>query len=702
MPGISGVLVALREGFEVSASALLDPSRRVFLPFLASSALLALVTLAARGIGLRRALRATLSPRVWLHPSARADYRLVAARALLRVATVGVRGLSTLAVAALVASHLRRDLGVSPVAAPAWLVGALFTVTAFVAEDAVRFALHRAMHRAPWLWEFHKVHHAAEVLTPLTLYRTHPAEAALHQSALALTVGALTGAFAATFGPELHAWHLLGVDALGALWTLAGANLRHSHVWLSYGPRVERFVLSPAQHQVHHSVDPRHVDRNFGTALALWDAWCGSLYVTSAREPLRFGLPPGERPIAHTVTAMLLDPVVALAARLVPPLRRAARVVPVALALLAASCTDAAPRLDRGELLRSFGRCTVERYTTFESAAGGLATATAAWADAPDDARRAAARTAWERAIDAWEPVDILRYGPATDFEQPGGRNLRAGIYAWPDVNRCLIEQQLVSRAYERPDFGELATSTRGLAAIEYLLFYPGDDNACAATEAINTGGAWAMLTADERTRRKAAYARAAAADVATRARALVAAWQPAGFADQLATAGRGSTLFATQQVAISAVAEGLFALDTDVKDLRLATALGLRACATGTCPAALESPYAGRGRTHLRNNLAGARMLLQGCAAGGNLGYDDLLASAGAPSLAASLLRDLAAAEAAVDALPAAPLVDTLARDPAALRRVHDAVKALTDALKMEFTMTLQIRSTRVEGDND
>ncbi len=337
----------------------------------------------------------------------------------------------------------------------------------------------------------------------------------------------------------------------------------------------------------------------------------------------------------------------------------------------------------------------------FRDAAGGLATAAAAWAEAPDDARRAAARTAWERAIDAWEPADILHYGPTAAFDLPGGRNLRAGIYAWPDVNRCLIEQQLVSRAYERPDFGELATSTRGLAAVEYLLFYAGDDTACAATDAAHTA-AWAVLTPDERTRRKAAYARAAAADVATRARALVAAWQPAGFADQLATAGRGSTLFATQQVAISAVAEGLFALDTDVKDARLAVPLGLRGCTTGTCPQALESPYAGRGRAHLRNNLAGARMLLQGCAAGGNLGYDDLLASAGAPSLASSLLGDLAAAEAAVDALPDAPLADTLARDPAALRRVHDAVKALTDALKMEFTMTLQIRSARVEGDND
>jgi predicted lipoprotein len=557
------------------------------------------------------------------------------------------------------------------------------------------------MHRTPWLWEFHKVHHAAEVLTPFTLYRTHPVEAALHQSAVALTLGVTTGTFAALFGPELHAWHLLGVDALGALWTLAGANLRHSHVWLSYGPRVERFVLSPAQHQVHHSVDARHRDRNFGTALALWDAWCGSLYVTAAREPLRFGLAPGERPIAHTVTAMLLDPVIALAARLAPPLRRAVRALPMVLALLVASCTEAAPRVDRAALLGSFARCTVDRYVAFESTAAALATTTAAWATDPDDPHRAAARVAWERAIDDWATVDSLRFGPAADAHAPGGRDLRAGLYAWPDVDRCFIERQVVSRAYERTDLSALPVSARGLGAIEYLVFFVGDDTACAATDDAHRA-AWSALSRDERTRRQAAYARVVADDVAARARSLVAAWGPAGFGDQLVTAGRGSSLFATQQSAISAVAEGLFALDANVREARLAAPLGLHACVGAHCPQAFESAYAGRGRSHLRHALVGARLLLQGCAAGGDLGFDDLLASAGAPGLAASVLDDLAAAEAAVAALPDAPLADTFVREPAALRRVHDRVKALTDALTMEFAVALQIQPRRVEGDND
>ncbi len=78
-------------------------------------------------------------------------------------------------------------------------------------------------------------HHSAEVLTPLSLYRTHPVEALLNGARSALSVGLVTGLFAWSFGPALRAWEILGVDAIGFVWTLFGANLRHSHVWLSYG-----------------------------------------------------------------------------------------------------------------------------------------------------------------------------------------------------------------------------------------------------------------------------------------------------------------------------------------------------------------------------------------------------------------------------------------------------------------------------------
>ena len=60
---------------------------------------------------------------------------------------------------------------------PGWAIAASFTLFLLVLDDATRYLVHLAMHRLPVLWAFHKVHHTAETLTPLTVYRTHPAEA---------------------------------------------------------------------------------------------------------------------------------------------------------------------------------------------------------------------------------------------------------------------------------------------------------------------------------------------------------------------------------------------------------------------------------------------------------------------------------------------------------------------------------------------
>ena len=71
---------------------------------------------------------------------------------------------------------------------------------------------------------------------------------------------------------------------------ILGANLRHSHIWLSFGPFVEHIFFSPAQHQIHHSTDPRHFNKNFASDLSIWDWMFGSLYVTHGKENIRVGL----------------------------------------------------------------------------------------------------------------------------------------------------------------------------------------------------------------------------------------------------------------------------------------------------------------------------------------------------------------------------------------------------------------------------
>ncbi len=103
-----------------------------------------------------------------------------------------------------------------------------------------------------------------------------------------------------------------------------------------------------------------------------------------------------------------------------------------------------------------------------------------------------------------------------------------------------------------------------------------------------------------------------------------------------------------------------------------------------------------------MRNNLLGARMMLEGCAAGDNQGFDDRLEAAGAGSLATRMRTLLNNVDVAVNAIPNGNLATALVNDKPAVQRLYDALKALTDFLKNEFATTLQITGSRLEGDND
>ena len=80
---------------------------------------------------------------------------------------------------------------------------------------------------------------------------------------------------------------------------------------------MEHFFISPAQHQVHHSTDEAHFNKNYGTWLAIWDWMGGSLYVTGQKETLRFGL--GKEELnhdPHRVRSVLVAPLWGMLKRL--------------------------------------------------------------------------------------------------------------------------------------------------------------------------------------------------------------------------------------------------------------------------------------------------------------------------------------------------------------------------------------------------
>ena len=165
----------------------------------------------------------------------------------------------------------------------------LFTLAFFVWDDFIRFIHHYGMHRIPWLWKFHSTHHSATTLTPITLYRTHPVESAIATVRNSLSLGVATGLFVFLFQSQLTMTTILGVNFFGFAFNLLGSNLRHSHIGFSFGP-LERIFISPKQHQIHHSTNPEHFDRNFGVSLSIWDQLFSTYVSAKNVKKLRFGL----------------------------------------------------------------------------------------------------------------------------------------------------------------------------------------------------------------------------------------------------------------------------------------------------------------------------------------------------------------------------------------------------------------------------
>jgi sterol desaturase/sphingolipid hydroxylase (fatty acid hydroxylase superfamily) len=106
------------------------------------------------------------------------------------------------------------------------------------------------------------------------------------------------------------------------LFLVTYGHLRHSHMWIPFTGVAGRILQSPAHHQIHHSDNPAHWDKNLGFALAVWDWAFGTLYVPGVeRETIRFGVGPTEGEFA-TVSRNYFMPFVRFGEHVARGLRR--------------------------------------------------------------------------------------------------------------------------------------------------------------------------------------------------------------------------------------------------------------------------------------------------------------------------------------------------------------------------------------------
>jgi sterol desaturase/sphingolipid hydroxylase (fatty acid hydroxylase superfamily) len=232
-----------------------------------------------------------LDKEVWLSASAINDYVIVVLTPVLRLTVLSALMIHWEPVSAFVVEALR-GVGVSGSIndSTAIMLGIALTLTLFIVDDAMKFLAHYAFHAIPELWEFHKVHHSAEQLNFITADRHHPVEIIATATLTTISYGLVNGVFIGLFGDKLTVTTLMGANIFLVVFNVCGGALRHSPFWISFGPTVERWIISPAMHQIHHSEKAEHFDRNFGGTLSVWDRMAGSLHLATKNDVLSFGL----------------------------------------------------------------------------------------------------------------------------------------------------------------------------------------------------------------------------------------------------------------------------------------------------------------------------------------------------------------------------------------------------------------------------
>ncbi len=170
-----------------------------------------------------------------------------------------------------------------------WMM--LYSLVSLLFYDFIFFLTHYAFHKVPALWAIHKVHHSAEVLTPLTRYREHFIAGPVWIAGQSLSLGLAAGIFAFLFAGNITEATLLNISFFLLLFGFTG-SLRHYHVQLHYPVWLSRWLQSPAMHHVHHSYLAPHWDKNFAVITSLWDRLFGTLYIPEKDEYTPWGIGP--------------------------------------------------------------------------------------------------------------------------------------------------------------------------------------------------------------------------------------------------------------------------------------------------------------------------------------------------------------------------------------------------------------------------
>lgn len=340
--------------------------------------------------------------------------------------------------------------------------------------------------------------------------------------------------------------------------------------------------------------------------------------------------------------------------------------------------TDA---LRRGVLRHIAHEVAEPAFEGFRAAAHAAADRVDALCAGPDAGPLAAARDAWQAERDAWQRLLPFSFGPIAEQMQQGPLDFWP---ARPDTIDAAITDApaTIDAAY----LATRGTSAKGMPALEYLLF--GTDPSAVLPALQGPDGP-----------RRCAYAVVLADDIAARADQLAGAWTP-GFADSLATAGAGSTVYATTQAGVDAVTNKLIEALTVMVKAKLDTPLG-NLTGAAVDPALLESRFAARSKRELAVDLTAVWSVYHGADPVVNAEGLSVLVNDVDPGLNQRVHVQYESAARAVDMIPE-PMATALVEHRGAVQFARDEIDTLRRMIKLDVASALGVTLSLSDNDGD
>lgn len=138
---------------------------------------------------------------------------------------------------------------------------------AFLLRSLTSYVIHVAMHKVPWFWRLHRVHHTDTAMDISTAVRFHPLE-------FVISIPVVLAATLALGFPPVAVMIYGLADAAMAVFSHANIRLP---AWVEQASGL--FLVTPAMHRIHHSAAQRQTDSNYGATLSCWDRLFGTYRV---------------------------------------------------------------------------------------------------------------------------------------------------------------------------------------------------------------------------------------------------------------------------------------------------------------------------------------------------------------------------------------------------------------------------------------